>query len=256
MWNKVKEVLLFDAFPLLCRLIGSGLLLLALYGLGFPPKDDIGSSQVVLLIFATFFLLVPVAKKISLGKWLSFESELEKVRGDVSEFKSETRQYLSVYSNMVNAISNTVNQTVNVHLPGQVEAQEAKDDLQSTLGEEPLNTLNQADEYLSSSGNDINFALARLRMDLERRLREILGRRITTSAPQDMKGQFLSARNLFKQLTKENPKYQGMQTSFDYVLKVCNAAIHGQNIFDGHGLEAINIGLRILNELEQINLAQ
>jgi len=256
LWDKIKKALLFDAFPLLCRLTGSALLLLALYGLGFPPKDNIGSSQIVLFILGTFFLLVPVAKKISLGKWLSFESELEKVREDVSDFKSETRQYLSVYSNMVNAISNTVNQTVNVHLPGPAEAEEAKDDLRSTLGEEPLNTLNQADEYLSLSGNDINYALAKLRMDLERRLREILGKRITTSAPQDMKGQFLSARSLFKQLAKEIPKYKGMQTSFDYVLKVCNAAIHGQTIFDGHGLEAINIGLRILSELEHTNLTE
>ena len=87
------------------------------------------------------------------------------------------------------------------------EAEEAKDDLRSTLGEEPLNTLDQADEYLSLSGNDINFALAKLRMDLERRLREILGKRITTSAPQDMKGQFLSAETYLSSL-REIPKYK------------------------------------------------
>lgn len=70
---------------------------------------------------------------------------------------------------MITAISNTVNQTVNVHLPGKEQVQEAKEELKSTIHQEDNGSSieDELAEYISLSGNDINFALARLRMDLE-----------------------------------------------------------------------------------------
>jgi hypothetical protein len=250
----LKKVLVFDVFPFLCRLAAVFFFLLAVYGIGVPPRNNIDSSSFILLVFSLFFLLLPVAKKISIGKILTFEREIGKVKEDVTEFKAETREFLNVYSSMITAISNTVNQTVNVHLPGQAEAQEAKEELKSTLGEEndQFNSTDQVEEYLTQSGNDINFALARLRMDLERKLREILGKRISTGDPLSMKGGFLSARQLFRQFVDRYPKYKGMHSSFDYILKVCNAAIHGQQVLDGHGMEALYMGLKMLNELERL----
>ncbi|TOL61070.1 hypothetical protein CGH93_23885, partial [Vibrio parahaemolyticus] len=111
--------------------------------------------------------LLPLAKKISLGKLLTFEKEIEKVKTDVTEFKGETREILNVYSNTITALSNTMNQTVNVHLPGREQVQEAKEDLKSTI--QPYDTEasleDELTEYIGTSGNDLNFALARLRMD-------------------------------------------------------------------------------------------
>ena len=43
-----------------------------------------------------------------------------------------------------------------------------------------------------------------------------------------------------------------MYDSFDYVLKVCNAAIHGQNVSDGYAQKALQMGFRILDELKKI----
>ena len=251
----LKRVVTFDVFPTICRLAAVFFFLLAVYGIGVPPKNDIDSSFFIILIFSLFFLLLPVAKKISFGKLLIFEREIGKVREDVTEFKAETREFLNVYSSMITAISNTVNQTVNVHLPGTAEAQEAKEELKSTLGDEgdQFGATDQLEEYLTQSGNDINFALARLRMDLERKLREILGKRTSTADPMSMKGNFLSARHLFRQFVDRYPKYEGMHSSFDYILKVCNAAIHGQQVFDGHGVEALYMGLKMLNELDRIS---
>lgn len=129
----LKKILFFDVFPLICRLVAVFFMLLAIYGIGIPPSGDIGSAQLTLLVLSVVFFLVPVAKKISLGQFFTFEREIEKVKEDVAEFKAETRQFLNVYSNMITAISNTVSQTVNVHLPGQAEAQEAKEELNPLL---------------------------------------------------------------------------------------------------------------------------
>ncbi|EOC1853776.1 MULTISPECIES: hypothetical protein [Vibrio] len=250
----LKKILLFDVFPFLCRLIGSGLLMLGLYGIGFPPKNEIGTTSAFLLVLSLFFILLPLAKKISLGKLLTFEKEIEKVKTDVTEFKGETREILNVYSNTITAISNTMNQTVNVHLPGREQVQEAKEDLKSTIQSDDTEASleDELTEYIGTSGNDLNFALARLRMDLEKSMRTILGKRTLTADPTAMKSKFMSARQLFKELTVQYPQYKGMHSSYDYVLKICNAAIHGQQVSNGHAEEALYMGLQMLNEFNRV----
>lgn len=250
----LKKILLFDVFPFLCRLIGCGLLMLGLYGIGFPPKNEIGSTSAFLLVLSLFFVLLPLAKKISLGKLLTFEKEIEKVKTDVTEFKGETREILNVYSNTITAISNTMNQTVNVHLPGREQIQEAKEELKSTIQSDDTesNLDDELSDYIGVSGDDLNFALARLRMDLEKSIRTILGKRMSTADPTAMKSKFMSARQLFKELTNQYPHYQGMHSSYDYVLKICNAALHGQQVSNGHAEEALYMGLQMLKELERV----
>lgn len=250
----IRKIMLFDTFPFLCRLIGMALLVMALYGIGFPPRENIGSTSIALMILSVFFLLLPLSKKISIGKVLSFEREISRVKEDVSAFKSETREFLSVYSNMITAISNTVTQTVNVHLPGKEQVQEAKEELNSTLkdGAPSEAVEDELDAYLTQSGNDVNFALARMRMELERSLRELLGRRTETADPHSMQSKYLSARQLFREFATKFPNYQGMHSSFDYVLKVCNAAIHGQKISEGHAHEALYMGIKMLKEFEHV----
>lgn len=83
-------------------------------------------------------------------------------------------------------------------------------------------------------------------------MRVILGKRTETSDPTEMKSKFMSARQLCKELTILYPNYEGMHSSFDYVLKICNAAIHGQQISNGHAHEALYMGLQMLKELERV----
>ncbi|MFD1700128.1 hypothetical protein ACFSB1_12380 [Halopseudomonas phragmitis] len=52
--EKLKVIFLFDIFPFLCRLVGVGLFLMGLYGIGFPPKEDIGTASLTLLVLAIF----------------------------------------------------------------------------------------------------------------------------------------------------------------------------------------------------------
>ena len=68
-----------------------------------------------------------------------------------------------------------------------------------------------------------------------------------------MKGRFLSVRSLFREFTKLFPEYTGMHGSFDYILKICNAAIHGQKISSGHAQEALQMGFKMLDELKKVD---
>lgn len=251
--SSIEKILSFDIFPFLCRLVGCALLAMALTNIGFPPAKNIGTTALTLLIFSIFFLLLPIAKKISIGKLLSFEREVEKISGEVKEFKSETREFLSVYSSMLNTISNTVQQTVNVHYPNLEEARRAKEDLEAAI-ETPSETETIEDEvsaFVAQAGGDYNFALAKLRMELEQNLRNILGKRLNTPDPTKMVEKFLSASQLFRELTTRHPKYLNMRSSFDYILKICNAAIHAQQVSEPHAHEAIYMGLQIIDELKK-----
>lgn len=251
----IKKIMFFDVFPFLSRLIATILLILAFQAIGYPPNNELNPSAITLLVFSIFFFMLPIAKKISLGKLLAFEREVEKVKSEVSDFKSETREFLGVYSNMITAISNTVSQTVNVHLPGQAEADQAKEDLNATIDapNEAFTIEESVYTFINESGGDFNFALARLRMEIERALRDALGKRTHTANPNSMKDKFFSARQLFKQFSDLYPKYKNMHSSFDYILKVCNAAIHGQQITEGYAQEAIYMGIKMLEEIKSVS---
>ena len=156
---------------------------------------------------------------------------------------------------LINTVSNTISQSVNINLPSQNEIQEVKEELNSTIkSPTPEDQLEEEiEEFLATEGSDLNFALAKLRMKIERELRRILQKRLDTKEPNRMKGKFLSARSLFREFISQYPEYKGMYGSFDYILKVCNAAIHGQNISPGHAQEALQMGLKMLDELKSIN---
>ena len=100
-------------------------------------------------------------------------------------------------------------------------------------------------EYLGAADSDVHYALARLRMDLERELRRVLSKRLESGDPAKMRGKFRSARPLFRQLASAIPRYQHMQGSINYLLDVCNAAIHGQRLLESIVHEAIDMGLRV-----------
>lgn len=250
----LKKLLLLDVFPVICWVISFSFFYAAVNSIGLPLPKEIGSTGLAFIILGVFFFLLPSAQKISIGKLLTFEQKIREVKSEVSEFKAETRDFLGVYSNMINSISNTVSHTVNVFSPGDSKPKEANEELESTLKAEvePETLEDAVDAYLLRVNNDMNFALAKLRMEIEKYLREALGKKLQTNDPLSVDKGFLSARQLFKEFTVRYPNYIGMHSSFDYILKICNAAIHGQKIPDNYGREALGMGIRMLKELQTL----
>ena len=137
-------------------------------------------------------------------------------------------------------------------LPKSEEARVAREKLSEVLTQEPEPTIQEKEilDYMDPGDSDMHYVLARLRMDLERELRRVLGEHLESDYSSKMQGKFLSVRSLFRRLVSAFPRYENMQSSFDYILQVCNAAIHGQRIPNNVAHEAIDMGLRILRELE------
>jgi hypothetical protein len=252
-----KKILLFDVLPALCHIFALTFLAAAFCGIGIPPSAEVSNAVWGEALLGTFFLLLPAAKKISLGKLITFEREVEKIKEEVIETRAQMTSFLGVYSTMLATISNTVKQTVNVYHPGIDERQKAKAAIEEVQNADAvLNVEDKVAAYVESSGGDYNFALARIRMDLERTLRENLGKRTATPDPTQMRDRFVSAGQLFRSFLSVHPDLEQLRSSFDYVLKTCNAAIHGQTIEENYAKEAIYMGLSLLDEIKGVDAGQ
>ncbi len=220
---------------------------------GFPPERTLEVSSTTYLIVSVFFFLLPAAKKLKLGRLFEYEAHVKELREQVREFKDDTRQMLALQASIINTVSSTLNQNININLPGKEELDEAEQELEEAIGTPSDQDLDKRIEtFLLEQNLDRNFALAKLRMELEKELRRILHKRIDTEDPSQMKGRFLSARSLFNEFSQVLPQYSGMRSSFNYILQVCNAAIHGQRISDNHADEALHMGFKMLDALRRI----
>ena len=242
-------------FPLICWLCAGYFFWAFHKAVGIPPVNALNASSGSFLALALFLFLIPEAKKLKFGQLFEYEAKVKEVKEEVKQFKEETRATLLAYTSLVSAISNSVHQNINVNLPGYAEVSQAKEALDTTLktdvdgGEVEI----LVNDFLAAEGNDINYALAALRMGLEKELRRILGRSNDILSGIIPKQQFRSARSLFMEFAKLHPNYEGISGSFDFVLQVCNAAIHGQIVPDKYAHEALVLGVRMLKELRTIS---
>lgn len=257
--DAIKKIALFDVLPFVCHFIAIVLLCASAYTVGFPPASDVSSSAWAEAIVGTFFLLLPAAKKISLGKLITFEREVEKIKEEVNETREQMTNFLGVYSNMLATISNTMKQTVNLTFhPGWEERKKAQEAISEVQDQAPpgANEEDAVEAFISASGGDYNFALAKIRMELERALRDYLGKRTSTPEPTQMRDRLMSAAQLFRLFVQTNQNLARLQNSFEYVLKICNAAIHGQLVDEGYAKEAIHMGLSLIQEIKNVSAGQ
>ena len=218
---------------------------------GFPPTKSLTPTSTIYLFLFVFFLILPFAQRFRFGRFIEFEAKVDQVQAEVREVRTETRELVSTVSAVTSAISASINQNVVVNVPNLEDARAAREEMSVALPQsgEPAQPELDISEYSGAGDSDLHYVLARLRMDLERELRRILGKRMSVDEPARMRGKFLSARSLFRQLGRTIEKYRHMQSSFDYILEVCNAAIHGQRVPEDVAHEAMDMGTRILREL-------
>ena len=218
----------------------------------FPPEKPIGDTEWTYLALFVFFSVLPFARRLRIGRLIEFEAKVKEVQEEVREVRTEARQLVATVSTMVNIISTSVSQTVNLNVPSVGEEKIAQEELSEVITDPPEPSVQREaiQALLEAEGSDIHYALARLRIDLEKELRRLLGKRLEIEYPLSMKGEFLTARSLFRRLMKADERYEGMKSSFDYMLRVCNAAIHGQRVPENIAYEAMDMGLRMLRELK------
>ena len=189
-----------------------------------------GTSTTYLVLF-TFFAVLPFAQRLRIGKFIEFEKAVREFEKEVKEVRTETGELTTSVSVVADAISPIMNQPVTTNAE---EAQAVPGELSKGL---PLLELPKArqnlQEYLEASDSSVTHALGRLRMDLERELRRILGApAVVADSPSNKRGRaaILTAQLLFRRLGFKNSRYRNLQNVFDYVWENCNGAINTQHI--------------------------
>ncbi len=219
----------------------------------FPPTKEINQTGFVYLIVFILFLLLPFAKRVKLGSVLEWEAKIKELKQEVKDTREESRQLFNVLNTTINTISNTLTNNVNVYMPGYQERERAREDIQFYDNRVNRNAVDDLINEFWRGDDDLIMPLARVRIEIERHLREILGKRTIS---EDLRGKgrkFYSAGSLFRIFLKEYPDYKHLGSSFDYVLRLCNAAIHGQVLDDDQALEALEMGAKIISVLRGIN---
>ena len=218
---------------------------------GFPPTEPLTRSAAAYLTLFALFLVLPVARKLKIGKLFDFEAKVEQMRTEVREVRTETRDLVSTMASVANTISTSVNQSLNIYLPPPDETRDAK----QGVADLPTQSLeigqDEVLDYVGTGDSDPQYALARMRIDLERELRRVLD--TGESADSRFGATAHSASSLFRRLASTRPRFQQMKPSFDYIINACNAAIHGRHVPDNVAYETIDMGLRLLRELRSEN---
>ncbi|WP_321502231.1 hypothetical protein [Breoghania sp.] len=223
-----------------CWLISAYFLLLANYIYGFPP-DLTGRAGVALIASFVLFIL-PFAKRLSLSGVFDFEAKVEKVKGEVEEFKKETRDLLKIQNSLISSVS--ANQTTQniFHIPSLTDAANAERQIPQTTS-----ISGEVDDRIARAlgiGNgEINVELARTRMELERTLRDKVGKSISLGGRRDVK--YLSLSALWRKFLENRPEHRNLDAAMRYVTDICNAAVHGQMVPQDNAIEAIKLGEEI-----------
>lgn len=241
---------LIPNIPLYIICWGIGFYLLRQSAIRWSLDDEKSLTTQLSFIFllSIFLILIPLVKSIKFLSVFELEREIKEAKQEVKDFKTEIRQSVSLLTNSLNASIGNMNNNVTVHIPGVEQLREANKKIDEFGNYKDKISFKDVKEQLSiNDDEDLIMALARTRIKIETLLREITGPNV------DMKNQNPNGINeLFRIFLLKNPDNGFLKDSFRYVLRICNAAIHGMDLSYVQAEEAIELGIRIIKELEVV----
>ena len=241
-FNFLKNIVLY----IICWSIGFYLLFQSALRWNISDEKSLTSQLSFIFLLSIFLILIPLVKSIKFLNIFEINREIKETKKEVKDFKTEIRQSISLLTNSLNASIGNMNNNVTVHMPKmeQLEAANRKIDEYGNY-KEKISFKDVKEQLSINSDEDSIMALARTRIKIETLLRELTGPddRTKNSTPN-------GTYQLFKSFTIKHPEYGYLKDSFRYVSRICNAAIHGTEISYVQAEEAIELGIRIIKELE------
>ena len=245
-------------FSWVCIIIAIYFFAMFQWSVGLPPKGILDNGNFVLLALFVFFLLLPFAKTLKIGNFFEYSAKIEEIKSEVRDFKSETRELLSLQNSLINNVSQNMSNNVHINIPSTSSALKAEEKLNKFVqsSTDTLGSVNkEADDvfsYISENNGDSAVSLMRLRIELERQLRRILDKEISFKTGGQTR-KYLGLMSLWKLFVAERAERKNLEAAFRYVIDICNAAAHGQSVPPGNAQEAIFMGLRVLDILSKTN---
>lgn len=216
---------------------------------GFPPDRNLLIGDALYVALWLFFLFLPFFSKIKIGSILELERQVQQAKDELREFKAEIRNSVSVLSTNVNTIGGMTNQ-ITVNIPGLAELREARQMVDDRTPLDTKRTAEQVEAQLVLQSEDPTLALAKTRIDIERLLRESVGKRTSVSNVDDSI-KFAGINQLFQLFVAKNDQFAYLRQPFKYVTQICNAAIHAQRVSEEQAQEALALGAQIIAVLEK-----
>lgn len=248
--NESQDKMPAWALPALSWLISFYFLLSFVANVGFPPDRKLLVGDALYVLLWLFFLFLPFFSKVKIGGLLELEREVAKAKEELREFKSEVRNSMSVLSTNVNTIGGMTNQ-VTVNIPGLAELREARQIVEEKAPPKAKQTAEEVEERILLQSEDSTLALARTRIDIERLLRQILGKRTVLHSDKEDPVRFVGINQLFDLFTSQNDQFAYLKKPFRYVTQICNAAIHAQRVSDDQAQEALALGAQVIAVLKE-----
>lgn len=228
----------------------------AYFGVGFiakaglPPKTDLLIGDAFFVGLFLFFLFLPFFNKIKVGSWLELEREIKEAKKEATAATQELADFKIEVRNTLNVVST---QRTNVYVNGAPNAAQLREQqaaIATKLDSTEQSTVAKYEETVKSQeSDDVAYVLAKVRIDIERLLRTIVGKRIGPVPNTNIK--LASARQLFDSLVQMEEAWEYLRRPFEYVNRVCNAAIHGQLVSSEQADEALKLGAQIIAALKQ-----
>jgi len=237
-------------FPILSWIVALYFLTGAWGHLGLPPKIEKLDGPLVLATLALVFIFLPFFRHIKISKLIELERELKETKTSLQEFKSEIRNTLNVLSTNVNTLGN-VSSNVTLNIPGLAELQETKKELEQLPKPEGNQQLEELKRSVQIDSDDLLNSLATARIQIERYLRRILGKR-TETGKDDRGVRFMTLRKLFELFEREYPDYQAVRSGFEDINHILNAAVHGQIVPKKQAIAAFEIAADMVTILRQL----
>lgn len=220
-----------------------------IWNAGFPPSLIKASTELVFGLISLFFLFLPFFSKIKLGSWLELEREIKAARQETVAAKEELREFKNEVRNAI-SIVNTSTQHTNVYLPGAAELDEAKRNVAERSS--ASNSDVEKVEAELTAGSDVTLSLAKVRIDIERLLRQMLGARVEVGGDTSAlaRRRYMDIDSMMKTVIDMNPGLSYLRTPLRAVLPICNAAIHAQHVTEEQAQQALALGAEIIGALK------
>jgi hypothetical protein len=237
-------------FNLICWYFGIKIFSIGYTNINLTRPYEIPPIFLVLSGIGILLILLPFFKRVKVGE-LEIEREIEQTKNELSEFKNETRNTLTVVSTQISAVASIKNQNqITVYVPGY---DGAKADLKEQIPETVEKEAEEIKDELIIENQDNIMALVKLRIQLEYLLRKLLEKRLNvTDASKEIK--YMSLMKLTREFLHLYPDFLYLTRSFDYVRDVGNAAVHGQQVPDFQARETFEIGGTLIATLKNIAL--
>jgi len=205
-----------------------------------------------MLSLGVILILFPFVRKIRVGNFLELEKNIQETRKEIDDFRGEVRNIFSVISNINSAQASVKNYNYIVDFKERKAALDSENSIVNQYPEIIPSSEEIQEEYNKTDREDYILSLARTRIEIEKRLRQIMGKRLKGENLDHVR--FMSLNKLVRLFIQKYKIDENLESSFEYVIKISNAAIHAQPVSKEQAEEVIALGTKLISFLENIGM--